>query len=58
MELRLLDHTAGDFGSGVSGGLGAEIIRSVVDDHRPTDHIPDAKTVCQYGQICVSVALQ
>ena len=49
-ELGPVNDPAGEFDSGISGGLGAEIVRAAVDDYGAADDVPDSKTVSQNGQ--------
>ena len=45
-----MDHAAGDLLTGISGRLGAEIVRLAMDDHGAADHIGHAEPVGQNGQ--------
>ncbi len=50
------DQTAGDFTSGISGGLGVEVIRATVDHYAAADHVLEFKAVCQNGQVRLACA--
>lgn len=48
--------TASDFGAGIAGGLRAEIICHIVQDHGAPDDIGYTKAPCCYRHIGVPVA--
>ena len=52
------DDAAGNFGSGVAGGLGFEIIGAAVDPDGSSKDIPDAEAVRLHRQIRPAVAQQ
>lgn len=52
------NHTASDLFPGVSSGLGVKIIRAIVDDHRPADHILRPEAACFYRQKALSPVFQ
>ena len=56
--LSLADYAAGDFRSGISGGLRVKIVRLRVDHNGFPENIADGKSVCQNRQFRSSVAGQ
>jgi len=58
VSLSFLDHTAGNFCSGVSGWLRVKIIGAAMDDHCSSNDLLDAKTVRKYLHVCVSMRAQ
>ena len=52
------DHAAADFGPGVSGGLGMQIVRPGVDDHGAADHVLNAEAAGDHRQIGSALAAQ
>lgn len=55
---RFANDAAADFGPGVSGGLGMQIVRPGVDDHRAADHVLYAETAGDHRQIGPALAAQ
>ena len=50
--------TAGNFLSGIAGGLRVEVIGITVDHHSPSNNFIHEKPICFHGQICMSLACQ
>lgn len=43
------DNSAGNFFTGIPGGLCVEIVRHSMDDDRPSEDVTDAEPVCDKG---------
>ena len=57
-QSNLPNHTAGNFLPGIPRRLTAEIIRPVVDYHRPSDNLLRAKPVCHHRHKRLAPAAQ